>query len=174
MLEVWASIQGFHGLYIVSNFGNVKSLSRRVKSPGGSRAVAGRNPTQVRDAQGYCYVCLSREGVVRKHAIHRLVALHFLPADTRPQVNHKDFDKANNHVNNLEWVTPKENQQHTAKTGRFHGANNPKRAKRLTPEIVALIRQQIFDGVSVKQIAASFSTTVSTIASIKHGRLWPL
>ena len=69
-----------------------------------------------RDTKGYLLVDLNKDK--RGVKIHRLVALAFIPnIDSKPQVNHKDGDKKNNNVNNLEWCTNSENQQHAVKNG---------------------------------------------------------
>lgn len=63
---------------------------------------------------GYLTVWLSRDGVVRAHSTHRLVAAAFLGLDpTSPEVNHIDGDKSNNHLTNLEWVTRSRNVAHS-------------------------------------------------------------
>ena len=61
-------------------------------------------------SSGYCRVSLSRNGKIHTYYIHRLVAEAFIPnPDNKPAINHIDENKANNHKDNLEWVTPKEN-----------------------------------------------------------------
>jgi len=67
---------------------------------------------------GYYYVCLSKNGKVRKFKVNRLVAQAFIPnPDNKPFVNHIDGDKLNNNVNNLEWCTQSENMLHAYKYG---------------------------------------------------------
>jgi hypothetical protein len=68
--------------------------------------------------RGYVNAYLSKEGKVKTLRVHRLVAEHFIPnPDNKPEVNHKDGDKTNNHVDNLEWVTRRENRQHAWNLG---------------------------------------------------------
>lgn len=68
------------------------------------------------DHKGYKYVEIGR----KKYKVHRLVAKYFIPnPDNLPQVNHKDCDKSNNNVSNLEWVTNRENYEYALKTGTF-------------------------------------------------------
>ena len=68
--------------------------------------------------QGYCHVGLTINGKGKSCRVHRLVAQAFIPnPDNKPYVNHIDGNRSNNHVENLEWCTPKENTQHAVKTG---------------------------------------------------------
>ena len=69
------------------------------------------------DRYGYAYVCLYKDGKTKNLKIHRLVAQAYLIASDKPHVNHKDGNKLNNNVSNLEWVTPKENKIHAFSTG---------------------------------------------------------
>lgn len=95
MEEIWKDIEGYNGKYQVSNLGRVKSLkgSEKILKPRVSNT-------------GYKYVNLCIQGKSKTLKIHRLVAQAFLPnPEGLPQVNHKDEDKLNNNVDNLEWCT---------------------------------------------------------------------
>lgn len=106
MTEEWMPVAGFEGLYEISNFGNVKSLCA-----GRWGYTIMRKP--VPDKDGYLTVNLKKNGKYKSAKIHRLVAQAFLenPNDF-PEVNHKDEDKTNNRVDNLEWCTRKYNQNY--------------------------------------------------------------
>ena len=110
MIEEWRSIEGYEGLYEVSNTGRVRSLDRydnrnyfrkgKVLSPG-------------KDTVGYLFVILTCNGKRKAINVHRLVAKAFIEnPDNLPQVNHKDEDKTNNNVDNLEWCTAKYNNKY--------------------------------------------------------------
>lgn len=74
--------------------------------------------TQTQNPNGYMKVLLCLNGVREQHLVHRLVAMHFLPNPYQhPQVNHRDGDKTNNTVDNLEWVSRVDNIQHALQTG---------------------------------------------------------
>ena len=107
MHEVWKNIEGNGGMYKVSNFGNVVSLNyNHTKTARLLKPVLHRN--------GYQVVRIN--GVIR--SIHRLVAEAFIPnPEGKMQVNHIDGNKQNNHVDNLEWVTAKENMTHAMQNG---------------------------------------------------------
>ena len=100
--EEWRDIQGFEGCYQVSNMGRVRSISRIVRSgKNKQRRTNGRVLTPWKTKHGYLSVALGRR---EKQSIHRLVAKAFIPnPNNYPDVNHKDEDKSNNNLSNLEW-----------------------------------------------------------------------
>ncbi len=110
-MEVWKSVEGYKGTYEVSNYGNVRSKLHKVNTKGGSqRNSPGRMLKQKIARNGYKLVPLSKDGKEYWIGVHRLVAIAFLPnPDHLSQVNHKDEDKTNNIVDNLEWCTPSYN-----------------------------------------------------------------
>ena len=121
--EIWKDIEGYAGMYQVSNFGRVKSVERKVYNPG---VLGGSNyrtvPSVIRKPNimhGYHCVALIVNKHTKVYRIHRLVADAFIGQQPTPehQVNHIDGNKANNRADNLEWVTPKENTDHAIRTG---------------------------------------------------------
>lgn len=109
--EEWKPIVGYEG-YAVSNLGNVKSVERTCKrrNDGSMRRVKEKikKPTKLKN--GYYSVQLYNDGARKIQYIHRLVAEAFIPnPDNLPWINHKDEDKTNNNVSNLEWCTQKYN-----------------------------------------------------------------
>ncbi|EGT4137988.1 hypothetical protein EQZ09_09310 [Clostridium perfringens] len=123
--EEWKDIIGYEGLYKVSNLGRVKSLNY-------CNTKKAKILKNIKDKDGYLVICLTNKGNKKNFKIHRLVALHFLDnLENKEQVNHKDENKENNHVSNLEWVTSKENINHGTRIERVRKSlkNNPKRSK---------------------------------------------
>lgn len=108
--EEWRDVPGFDGVYQVSNLGRVRSLPRKVWN----YTKPGRIMADYCKPNGYKTVGLSHGGKHCKHAyVHRLVAQAFIPnPENLPEINHKNFDKKDNRVSNLEWVTSAENKAH--------------------------------------------------------------
>ena len=107
MIEIWKPIKGYEGLYEVSNFGQVNSLVKVRSTPNGGVRVY---PSMIRKTNivksGYLNVQLWKNGIVKNKMVHLLVADAFLPnPNNLPIVNHKDEDKSNPHIDNLEWCT---------------------------------------------------------------------
>ena len=100
MMEIWKDIEGYEGLYQISNKGRVKSLKwgkERILKPGWNTG-------------GYLKVYLFKNTEAQDRLVHRLVAEAFIPNPyNKPQVNHKDENKKNNCVENLEWITCMDN-----------------------------------------------------------------
>lgn len=105
---MWKDIEGYEGLYQVSTLGRVKnSRTGRVLKVG-------------KIGNGYLIVNLYKDGKRTNYKVHRLVAQAFIPnPQNKPQVNHIDEDKENNYVENLEWSTAKENNNHGTRTLRM-------------------------------------------------------
>lgn len=119
--EEWRPVVGFEDAYEVSNTGRVRSIGRYVKSRWGQNWYNMHELKIQTSKKGYKTVVLHRDGDYYQKQVHRLVAEAFIPnPDNMEQVNHKDTDKANNNVSNLEWITPEENIRHAFKNGCFH------------------------------------------------------
>ena len=118
MREEWRDVKVYEGLYQVSNTGKVKSLNYR--RTGKEKILEG-----VDNGYGYLRVELCKEGNREQPLVHVLVATAFLPnPDNLPEVNHKDEDKTNNCVENLEWCSKSYNIN--------YGTGNKKRAEKMT------------------------------------------
>lgn len=113
--EQWKDIDGYGGIYQVSTAGRVRSKARKVYN----YTKPGRYMRQNKKENGYLYLGLVKpDGTVSRHEyVHRLVAEAFIPNPSGlAQVNHKNGDKEDNRVENLEWVTPQENVLHFRKS----------------------------------------------------------
>lgn len=115
---IWKDIPGYEGLYQVSNEGEIKSLSRKVKNKNNvDKNIKERIMKKQLADMGYYKIGLSDyNGVKKNHYIHRLVLSAFL-YDSDKVVNHRDGIKTNNRLENLEYVTHKENLIHAYETG---------------------------------------------------------
>ena len=104
-MENWKAVNGYEGLYEVSDKGRVKGLKRN------------RILKNIVDSLGYVRVSLCKENKIKAHKIHRLVAEHFLKPSEYKVVNHIDGNKKNNSVENLEWCNASQNRKHACDTG---------------------------------------------------------
>ena len=110
--EIWKPISGYEGLYEVSNLGRVKGLKR-------NRILKPHNTNR------YYQVCLCKNGIQTDKLIHRLVAEAFIPnPDNLPEVNHKDENKLNNAVSNLEWLSQADNLAYGTRIERIRSARS--------------------------------------------------
>lgn len=114
MKEIFKDIKGYEGLYQISNLGRVKSLERDIKLRQYTKHVDAFIMRQDLNKRGYLYIRLTKNGKQKAFRVHRLVAEAFIDnPNSLSQVNHIDFNRTNNNVNNLEWVTPQDNTNHS-------------------------------------------------------------
>lgn len=112
-VETWRPVPFFEGYYEISDCGRVRRMAR------GSGTRPGRLVKLHVDKRGYQYFCASVHKVVTRLSVHRSAAWAFLgpPAGGKIEVNHKDGDKTNNKIGNLEWCSRAENCRHAYRTG---------------------------------------------------------
>lgn len=137
------------------------------------------------DADGHEYVILVVNSKRHKRLVHRMVAICFIDnPGNKPQVNHKDGVRNNNDIENLEWVTSRENTLHGYRSnGRkpsekqiaqrkemFGGTNNPK--AKLDFEQVLSLRKKRSSGTLVKHLAAEFGISVAQVSAIANNKFW--
>lgn len=118
MSEVWKDIEGYEGIYQVSNLGRVRSLDRKVATVHSAlRTIKGKTLVPWTDKYGYLHVNLWSECKMKSQMVHRLVAGAFIPnPDNMQEVNHKDEDKKNNRADNLEWCNTRYNINYGTRT----------------------------------------------------------
>jgi hypothetical protein len=145
--EVWKDVENYEGLYCVSNMGRIKSLSRKRlinKTKMSYHLMPERVLVIKKDKNGYCHVTLCKENIKKTFWLHRIVLKHFIEnINNLPQINHKNGNKSDNRVENLEWCTSKYNYCESVRLGlRKNGPRKPyKNSKKIA---------QIKDGKIVK------------------------
>ncbi|MBN2445645.1 MAG: NUMOD4 motif-containing HNH endonuclease [Phycisphaerae bacterium] len=168
MNEEWRPIEGSDGLYSVSSLGRVRSEPLRRWAPGRQRGrILACNP----DSKGYPFfaMCIPQKPI-RRPKVHRVVAATFIgPCPEGMQVNHKNGNKADNRVENLEYVTCMENIRHGWRTGLYRRENRTGekhgRAK-VTNATAALMRQST---ESCTVLGRRYRVSRSVVSRIKRG-----
>lgn len=174
-------VVGWEGLYEVSDLGDVRSLDRpaKCKDPFGreaKRVLYGRVLKKTKDVSGYYRIDM-KYGQRRKNAlVHRLIAMAFIEnTENKPCINHKDGDKTNNALSNLEWCTHQENMTHAGGLGVMCGRSGPGEkspAAKITEAQAEDIKRRIASGDRLVDIAQDYPVGKSAVAEIKAGRAW--
>ena len=171
MKEIWKDIEGYKGFYRISNLGRVKSLKRLVKRNDGTVQKVREHILRlhIKD-NGYCQVELRKNSKGKHLLVHRLVAEAFLSnPQNKEQVNHKDGNKLNNNVNNLEWVTCSENAVHAFS----HNLRTVNKTYKLTPEERKYIKEHyVFrhPKYNSNALGKRFGVSGTTIMRIVNGK----
>lgn len=154
-------ILGYEGRYSIDEYGNVFNIKRNKPKL-----------ANISKSTGYLKTALSDCGrIVSTHLIHRLVAINFIPnPHNKREVNHKDGNKQNNHVSNLEWATPSENINHAFANGLMKVAKGENcYAALLTNNLVL----EIFNStLSNKELSNKYKVDICVIYQIKNGQNW--
>lgn len=172
--EVWKDVPVYDGLYQVSSLGKIKVPPRWCKSKLGSRQLRNGKELVTRNMRdGYIQAGLTINGKWKGHPVHRLVASAFIPnPQNKPCVNHVDGNKKNNNVENLQWVTHKENTRHAILNDLIKRPKGESHSgSRLTKEKVIFIRQNLAN-MSGVEMAILFNVAPATIWRAKNKQCW--
>ena len=180
MTEIWKDIDGYREIYQVSNLGHVRTKDRK-----GTRGyfVKSHTLSQCENNNGYLRVRMHLKDCSKgkDYFVHILVAQLFLPkVEGKDFVNHKDGDKYNNAVDNLEWCTRSENEQHAWRTGLKNKQSASRKGEqhgmhKLTQEDVDWIRKHHVPWdkqFGSKPLAEMFGVRPQTITDIVNNRTW--
>ena len=167
MREVFEDLKGYEESYQISDFGRIFTKRRLV----GNQIYYGRELVPQLTNDGYLKVTLCKDGKCKKFYLHRLVAIQFINNNTNlPQVNHKDGNKLNNIVTNLEWCTKSENQNHAIRTGLMQRGQDRPSAKLNETQVLEIYKLK---GVlKVQDIANKYGVSKNTINCILRGSKW--
>lgn len=165
MEEIWRDIDNYNGIYQISNLGNIKSLARKVIQKNGKVIfLRDRTLKPVMTKNGYLQIILSKNKKTERKYVHRLVAQAFIKNfNEKLEVNHKDFNRSNNNLNNLECITHAENYNYSFSKGRIP-APPPQKPKK----IKCLIDNKVFN--SLIEAAEYYNVNSSMICNQLKGR----
>lgn len=167
---MWKDIPGYETLYQINERGDVKSIQRHIEN--GSKhgmLLPERILAQSIAHNGYCYVTLRKNNTSKHHYVHRLVASAFLQG-TGATVNHIDGNKHNNCVENLEYVSYSQNNQHAYDLG-LHGKGEQHYKSKLTRHQVDVIRQEA-KYATYQEIADKYNVSKATIRDVLLHKTW--
>jgi len=167
MKEFWKKIDNFTNEYEVSNLGRVKSLSRNT--------TAGKILKPSTSRFGYKKVTLCKNNKLTYFLVHRLVAIAFLDnPNSLPTVNHKDGDKSNNIISNLEWSTHSQQLKHGHLLGLMnHQGENHSQNKLTKNQVLMIYDLAINSNFKQHEIAKMFNVHQVTVSLIKRKKAWP-
>lgn len=161
----WKPIEDFENKYFINSDGQIKAV------------INGKEYLKVptlNKKRKYFYVML--EGKKRKNLlVHRLVAKAFIPnPNNLPEVNHKDFNRGNNKVNNLEWCTRKQNRNHSEKMGRYVQLRGEdcSQSKLTEKQVISIKNERKLFKTKYLDLAIKYGVKYSTIAHIMRGSRW--
>ncbi|CDD75562.1 prophage LambdaSa2 HNH endonuclease family protein [Cryptobacterium sp. CAG:338] len=162
----WAPVSGYEGIYEISDDGRIRSLDRWHTGKDGRRVpYKGRMIAPGIGVNGYKVVSLWKNGKGKSVYIHRLVAETFIKnPENKKTVNHKDGNRTNNNVSNLEWATYSENNLHEYRVLGKKGTG-----RKLTDMQVVFIRNS---KESPRVLAAMFGVSDSVICNVKNKKIY--
>jgi len=167
------NIKGYEGYYKISNEGIIYSVDRIItNSLGRTYFLKGQKIKPINHSTGYHVIRLSKNGKTKTHRVHRVIAENLIEnPEGKPYVNHKDGNRCNNPVNNLEWVTAQENTDHAILNSLFKPEGFSNAFCRFTIKDAYDMLRLKEDGYLFKDIAKLYychpSTVSKTINRIK-------
>lgn len=167
MREVFEDLLGYEESYQISVQGRIFSKRRKC----GNRIIYGKEivPRITRD--GYLKVHLSNNGKTKEYFLHRLIAAQFIPnPNNLPEINHKDGNKTNNNISNLEWCTRGENMWHAANNSLMQRGKSRYNAKLTEEQVLSIYKLK--NVLSGAEISRSFGVSKNTINCILRGDKW--
>ena len=173
--EEWKDIKDYEGYYQVSDLGKIRSVDRFVvHSKNGNKAFKKGKVFAVGFTNKALIVALSKNGIKKSFLIYRIVAQQFIPnPENKPEVNHKDGNRLNNKVSNLEWMTRSENEKHAYDTGLYTSRKGIDHPMSITNESDVIEMRKLYnEGVSKKQLATDFKMEYSNVCKIIKRKAW--
>lgn len=167
MKEIWKDVIGYEGWYSVSSLGRI----RRDRPSTGAKV--GRILKQYKHKGGYYFVGLSKDCIEKNIDVHRIVAKAFIGIPEKNlQVNHKDCNKLNNKISNLEYLTPKENTNHSIRNGLSPFGSNHKNSKINEKDVIKIREIYSRGDITQQRISEKFGLSRSSIGNILKNKTW--
>ena len=171
--EIWLPVPGHEKRYEVSSLGRVRSLDTMVPHKLNGRTFYHKKTGKILKQychRGYMYVNFGY-GAKNRHLVHRVVCGAFWGDGDGLEVNHKDFNRSNNKVQNLEWVSRRENLRHNLYSGRHNKAKLTKaQADQLRTDVAT--RKSHIPKIKVKDIAKKYGISYAALKAIIRGESW--
>ena len=159
-------VTGFEGRFMITDFGRLFSINGRWKGVKLMQPAVGKK-------EGYYITNLRMKPKNRHVRIHQLVGEHFVDnPDNKPQLNHDDGNKLNNHYSNLKWCTIAENIEHAVRTGLIDIKGEKHHHAKLKDCDIPLIFEMRNEGMLMKDIGNHFDVCRRTIGDVLNRRLW--
>jgi len=169
MEEVWKDIIGQNGHYEISNFGKVRSTDRTIDTIRWPQKLKGKILKQRTNKTGYLFIKI--RGIAYRP--HRLVAEYFIDnPENKPCINHKDCNKLNNHVNNLEWVTYSQNMFHAVENGLYPLGENIKTSKLTFKDVKDIRKLYTANKYIQRELAEIYGVTRFAISKVVRNKTW--
>jgi hypothetical protein len=172
MQEIWKDIKDYEGLYQISNLGKIKSLARKTNNQFCKEDIILKlwlSPT------GYLVINLHKNGKMKYFTVHRLVLKNFVSNPlNKLEINHKDGNKQNNNLNNLEWATSSENHKHAFKLNLMDNKGEQNPQHKLTEWDVKMIRKMYKNTTywTQQKLADLFGISRGNIYHIVNNKTW--
>jgi len=161
MKEIWKEVDWFDGMYLISNFGRLKSMHNNII----------RKPFL--KEKRYPKLVLNKNGKKYMRYIHRMVAIAFISnPKNKKQVNHIDGNKCNNNVSNLEWNTPSENMQHSIKNKLHPSGEKCSWAKLTEKQVIEIRKLSKNSNITHAKLGNIFGINQSAITNIINHKRW--
>ena len=168
---IWKPVPEFEGRYEVSIMGRIRTIQRKVNARWGYRFIKPKLlPVKLDSKKKYCLVDPHKDCARKTLLVHRIVGQVFIPNPlNKPAINHKNGNKLDNSATNLEWVTVKENIEHSISTGLVDSKGVKNAMSKLNEKQVT----EIYKASGFQyEIAKRYNITQTTVSEIKTGKNW--